>query len=131
MPEERFLSTHLHELFAYLNQKGVLTIIVVAQHGILLGPNSQGEMDVSYLADTVLLFRYFESAGEVSQAISVFKKRTGPHERSIRRLSIDSNGVQVGEPLRAFRGIMTGVPIYQSAEGSSISGTAHPANLER
>jgi circadian clock protein KaiC len=132
MPEERFLSTHLHELFAYLNQKGVLTIIVVAQHGMVLGPNNQGEVDVSYLADSVLLFRYYEAVGEVSQAISVFKKRTGPHERTIRSLSIDSNGVHVGEPLRAFRGIMTGVPLYQSSDGSGVPRTgAGPRLTER
>jgi circadian clock protein KaiC len=112
MPEERFLTTHLHELFAFLNQKGVLTIIVVAQHGMLLSAASGADMDVSYLADTVLLFRYYEANGEVSQALSVFKKRTGPHERTIRQLRIDSTGVHVGEPLRQFRGIMTGVPQY-------------------
>lgn len=111
MPEERYLTTHLHELFAYLNQKGVLTIIVVAQHG-MVGTAMQGDVDVSYLADTVLLFRYFEAAGEVKQAISVFKQRTGPHERAIRQLRIDTDGVHVGDPLRAFRGIMTGVPQY-------------------
>jgi len=112
MPEERFLTTHLHELFAYLNQKGVLTIIVVAQHGMLASAANGNDMDVSYLADTVLLFRYFEADAAVSQAVSVFKKRTGPHERSIRELRIDSNGVHVGEPLRQFRGILTGVPQY-------------------
>jgi len=117
MPEERFLTTHLHELFAYLNQKGVLTIIVVAQHGMIASGSGQaGNIDVSYLADSVLLFRYYEAAGEVSQAISVFKKRTGPHERSIRRLTIDAAGIKVGEPLREFRGIMTGVPQYQEAD---------------
>ena len=113
MPEERFLTTHLHEMFAYLNQKGILTIIVVAQHGMIASGAIAGDMDVSYLADTVLLFRYFESAGEIAQALSVFKKRTGPHERSIRALSIDARGVTIGEPLRHFRGIMTGVPLYQ------------------
>jgi circadian clock protein KaiC len=112
MPEERYLTTHLHELFAYLNQKGVLTIIVVAQHGMIVG-GTQAEMDVSYLADTVLLFRYYEAFGEVCQAVSVFKKRTGPHQRGIRRLTIDERGVSVGEPLRQFRGIMTGVPRYE------------------
>ncbi len=110
MPEERFLSTHLHELFSYLNQKGVLTIIVVAQHGMLAGPWQSTELDVSYLADTVLLLRYFESGGEVKQAISVFKKRTGAHERTIRELQIGERGIHVGEQLRKFRGIMTGVP---------------------
>jgi circadian clock protein KaiC len=111
MPEERFLTTHLHELFAYLNQKGVVTIIVVAQHGMITA-GTPGDIDVSYLADTVLLFRYFEASGEVRQAVSVFKKRTGPHERSIRQLSIDEHGLSVGEPLRGFRGVMTGVPEY-------------------
>jgi circadian clock protein KaiC len=113
MPEERFLTTHLHELFAYLNQKGVMTIMVVAQHGMMLGTGAPGDVDVSYLADSVLLFRYFEAGGEILQAISVFKKRTGPHERSVRQLRIDGMGVQVGEPLREFRGIMTGVPQYE------------------
>jgi circadian clock protein KaiC len=120
MPEERFLTTHLHELFAYLNQKGVLTIIVVAQHGAIMSSSIHGDMDVSYLADTVLLFRYFEAQGEVNQAISVFKKRTGPHERTIRQLSIDSQGVHVGETLREFRGIMSGVPLYQPVAPSDL-----------
>jgi circadian clock protein KaiC len=115
MPEERFLTTHLHELFAYLNQKGVLTIIVVAQHGMLVGSGGHGDVDVSYLADTVLLFRYYEAAGEVAQALSVFKKRTGAHERTIRELRIGADGIHVGEPLRQLRGIMTGVPQYQGA----------------
>jgi circadian clock protein KaiC len=113
MPEDRFLTTHLHELFAYLNQKGVMTIMVVAQHGMMVGAGAGGDVDVSYLADAVLLFRYFEAQGEILQAVSVFKKRTGPHERSVRQLRIDTLGVQVGEPLREFRGIMTGVPQYE------------------
>lgn len=110
MPDERFLSVHLHELFAYLNQQGVLTIIVVAQHGMLIGTGAHGDIDVSYLADSVLLFRYYESRGEVSQAISVFKKRTGPHERTIRGLHIDEGGIRVGEPLRHLHGVMSGIP---------------------
>jgi circadian clock protein KaiC len=113
MPEERFLTTHLHELFAYLNQKGVLTLLVVAQHGMIVGGGSVGDVDVSYLADTVLLFRYFEARGEIRQAVSVFKKRTGEHERTLRELRISSKGVAVGELLRAFRGVMTGVPQYE------------------
>jgi circadian clock protein KaiC len=116
MPEERYLTTHLHELFAYLNQKGILTIIVVAQHGMMASGAAPGEIDISYLADTVLLFRYFEADGEVQQAISVFKKRTGPHERTIRGLKIDASGFAVGEPLHHFRGIMTGVPQYQTPD---------------
>lgn len=113
MPEERFLTAHLHEMFSYLNQKGVLTIMVVAQHGMIVGAGTGGEVDVSYLADTVLLFRYFETQGEIKQAISVFKKRTGMHERTLRELTITSKGVGVGEPLRQFRGVMTGVPQYE------------------
>jgi circadian clock protein KaiC len=119
MPEERFLTTHLHELFAYLNQKGVLTIIVVAQHGMLASSLLPGDVDVSYLADSVLLFRYFEAGGEVRQAVSVFKKRTGPHDRTIRELSISETGVHVGQPLRQFRGIMTGVPQYLDGESTN------------
>jgi circadian clock protein KaiC len=115
MPEESFLTTHLHELFAYLNQKGVTTIMVVAQHGLVLGTGALGEIDVSYLADTVLLFRYFESRGEIRQAISVFKHRTGPHERTLRQLKIDRRGVQVGDKLGDFNGIITGVPQYAGA----------------
>jgi circadian clock protein KaiC len=113
MPEERFLTTHLHELFSYLNQNGVITIMVVAQHGLTLGGGPTGDLDVSYLADTVLLLRYFEARGEILQAISVFKKRTGAHERTLRQLRISSEGVFVGEPLTEFRGIMTGVPSYE------------------
>jgi circadian clock protein KaiC len=113
MPEERFLTTHLHELFSYLNQKGVLTLMVVAQHGMILRGGVEGELDVSYLADSVLLYRYFESQGEVKQAISVFKKRNGPHERLLRELKITAKGMEIGEPLRHFRGIMTGVPQYE------------------
>jgi circadian clock protein KaiC len=119
MPEEHYLTTHLHELFAYLNQKGILTLVVVAQHGMMRSGAPPGEIDVSYLADTVLLFRYFEANARVNQAISVFKKRTGPHERSIRALKIDESGFAVGEPLHHFRGIMTGVPQYQPADGAA------------
>lgn len=133
MPEERFLTTHLHEMFSYLNQKGVLTIVVVAQHGMIASGAPAGGIDVSYLADTVLLFRYFESAGEMNQALSVFKKRTGPHERSIRSLSIDERGVTVGEPLRHFRGIMTGVPEYQEPNlyGGDSDATSSAGNRDR
>lgn len=113
MPEERFLTTHLHEMFSYLNQKGVSTLMVVAQHGMIVGGGMAGDVDVSYLADTVLLFRYFESKGEIKQAISVFKKRTGEHERTLREMRISAKGISVGEPLRGFRGVMTGVPQYE------------------
>lgn len=117
MPEERFLTTHLHEMFAYLNQKGVLTLMVVAQHGMIVVAGAGGDVDVSYLADTVLLFRYFEAQGEIRQALGVFKKRTGAHERTLREMQISSQGVTVGEELREFRGIMTGVPQYEGKAG--------------
>ena len=113
MPEERFLTTHLHEMFSYLNQKSVSTLMVVAQHGMMARGGADGEVDVSYLADTVLLFRYFEARGEIKQAISVFKKRTGDHERTLRELRISPRGVVVGDPLTEFRGVMTGVPQYE------------------
>ncbi|HET6339310.1 MAG TPA: ATPase domain-containing protein [Polyangiales bacterium] len=113
MPEEGVLTTHLHELFAYLNQQGVLTIIVVAQHGMIPGPSSLQGIHVSYLADTVLLFRYYEAPGEICQAVGVSKKRTGSHERALRQLWIDASGVHVGEPLRHMLGI-SGVPQYAS-----------------
>lgn len=114
MPEERFLQTQLHELFAYLNQRGIITIMVVAQHGFL--GSDMSSVDVSYLADTVLLLRYFEAGGEILQAISVLKKRTGMHDRSLRQLRITPQGLFIGQPLREFRGIMTGVPQYDGAE---------------
>jgi len=116
MPEERFLTSHLHEMFAYLNQKGVTTILVLAQHGFMAAGRA-GEIDVSYLADTVLLFRYFEADAEIRQAISILKKRTGKHERTIRQLVIQEDGVKVGEPLKGFFGIMTGVPEYHGSTG--------------
>jgi circadian clock protein KaiC len=121
MPEERFLTTHLHELFSYLNQMGVLTIMVVAQHGMIVGGGAGGDVDVSYLADSVLLFRYFEAKGEILQALGVFKKRTGTHERTIRQLVISGAGIAVGEPLREFRGVMTGVPQY-AGKANIVSG---------
>jgi circadian clock protein KaiC len=111
-PEERFLMVQLHELFTFLGQHGVTTILTVAQHG-LLGTGMQVPVDLSYLADTVLLLRYFEHAGKVHKAISVVKKRVGPHETTIRAMEIGSSGVRVGKPLDAFRGILTGTPVYE------------------
>jgi circadian clock protein KaiC len=110
MPDERFLIVQLHELLTYLGQSGVATLLVGAQHG-LIGTQMQTPVDASYLADSVVLLRYFEAEGEVRQAISVMKKRGGQHERSIRSFSMGPDGLKVGEPLRGFRGILTGVPI--------------------
>lgn len=112
MPETRSLLLHLHELLAYLGQKGVTTLLVITQHG-MLGASVTGDVDVSYLADNVLLFRYYEFAGEVRKALSVFKRRAGPHEYAIRRLTLGGpEGIGVGEPLNNFQGVLTGVPVY-------------------
>jgi circadian clock protein KaiC len=115
LPEERFLLIQLHELLTYLGEHGVATIIVGAQKG-LIGMNMQTPADASYLADAVVLLRYFEAGGEVHQAISVVKKRGGAHERTIREFRLSSNGISVGEPLRQFRGVLTGVPVYEGSE---------------
>jgi circadian clock protein KaiC len=114
MPEERFLIAQLHELLAYLGHAGVATILIAAHQG-LIGSNMQSPVDASYLADSVILMRYFEARGEVRQAVSVMKKRGGPHERTIREFRFTSDGLQVGEPLREFRGVLTGVPTAESA----------------
>ena len=113
MPEEKFVLVQLHELLAYLGQQGVLTLLVSAQQGLI--GQMQNTMDVSYLADNVILLRYFEAEGEVKQAISVLKKRTGVHERTIRELRICKSGVSISEPLRHFRGVLTGVPFDRLA----------------
>ena len=110
MPDERFLILQMHELLSYLNQSDVLTILVLAQHG-LVGP-MQTPIDLSYLADNVILLRFFEAEGRVRQAISVLKKRSGAHERTIRELRLEPGRVSVGEPLTQFHGILTGVPRY-------------------
>jgi circadian clock protein KaiC len=115
MPEERFLTIQMHELLTYMNQQGVVTILVMAQHGFL--GSMATPVDVSYLADTVLMLRYFEADGAIRRAVSVVKKRTGAHERTIRELDISSEGVRVGKPLTQFRGVMTGVPFFDGAKG--------------
>ncbi len=110
MPEEDFLTVQMHELLTYLGQIGVNTFLVVAQAG-LIGAMS-APIDVSYLADNVILFRYFESKGAIRQAISVIKKRSGNHERTIRELSMSGAGIKIGEPLLRFSGILQGTPTF-------------------
>ena len=110
MPEEQYLLLQMHELLTYLNQRGVLTILVLAQQG-LVGP-MQSPVDLTYLSDNVLLLRFFEAQGELRRAISVLKKRTGGHEPTIREYRIDPQGLRVGDPLRRFSGVLTGVPTY-------------------
>ena len=109
MPDERFLIVQLHELLTYLGQAGVATVLVGAQHGII-GAHMAMPVDASYLADAVVMLRYFEVTGEVRQAISVVKKRGGAHERTIRDFAMTEQGIRIGEPLRGFQGILTGVP---------------------
>jgi circadian clock protein KaiC len=109
-PQERFLKMQFHELLGFLNRKGVISIIIVGQFGLI--GNMQSPIDMSYLADTVVLLRYFEAGGEVRQAISVLKKRTGEHERTIREFRIDKGGIRLGQPLKDFQGVLTGVPVY-------------------
>jgi circadian clock protein KaiC len=109
MPDERLLSTHLHELLTFLGQRGVLTLLIGVQQG-MLGNADSTSLDTSYLADNIIMLRYFESSGEVRQAIAVFKKRGGYHERSLRKFALTRKGIEVGNVLREFHGILTGVP---------------------
>jgi circadian clock protein KaiC len=112
MPSERFLLIHMHELLAYLGHRGVVTLLTIAQHG-MLGTLMQTPVDASFLADTVIVLRFFEAAGMVRQAISVVKKRRGAHERTLRELKMGPTGIQVGEVLQDFEGVLTGTPRYR------------------
>ena len=109
MPSEKLLALHLHELLSYLGGQGVTTIMLMALHG-LLGASPTSPVDASYLADTVLLLRFFETRGEVRIALSVIKKRTGEHERSIRELRFEKGGMRIGEPIKGFLGVLSGNP---------------------
>jgi circadian clock protein KaiC len=110
MPEENSIILHMHELLQYLNRQGAATFMTVAQHGLV--GDMKAPVDVTYLADTVVLLRYFEALGTVRRAISIIKKRTGTHESTIREYRIDSRGLTIGNPLDAFQGILRGVPNY-------------------
>jgi len=112
MPGERFLTIHLHEILMYLGEKGVATLLIGAHQG-LIGTQMHTPIDASYLADAVMLLRYFEAHGAVRQAVSVMKKRGGNHERTIREFKLEPGGITVGQPLVEFRGVLTGVPIYE------------------
>jgi circadian clock protein KaiC len=111
MPEEKYLTVQMHELLAYLGQQGVVTLLTITQSG-MLGSNMHSPVDTTYLADNVILFRYFEARGRVRRAISVVKKRNGQHEKTIRELEITARGIEIGEPLDGFQGVLTGVPTY-------------------
>ena len=116
MPEEKFLTTQLHELLAFLGQQGVATILTLTQAGMV--GSMQAPVDTTYLADNVVLFRFFEAGGWVRRAISVVKKRNGYHERTIREIDMNERGISIGEPLEGFQGVLTGVPTFvgRSAE---------------
>ena len=119
MPEEKFLTAQLHELLACLGQQGVVTMLTVTQSG-MVGGSMISPVDTTYLADNVILFRYFEARGHVRRAISVVKKRSGKHELTIRELTVDEKGIHIGEPLVDFQGVLTGVPTYVGGAGDLI-----------
>jgi circadian clock protein KaiC len=112
VPEERFLLLHLHELLSYLGQNGIATILVFAQHGLV--GSMHAPVDVSYLADSVLLLRYFEARGQIRKAVSVVKKRGGMHDTAIRDFTMSRDGLSIGAPLDDFRGVLTGVPTFDN-----------------
>jgi circadian clock protein KaiC len=122
MPEERFLILQMHELLSYLGQQGVLTLLVLAQHG-LVGPMDT-PLDISYLSDSVLMLRYFEYAGTVRRALSVVKKRSGDHEHTIREYRLSHQGVTLGPPLTNFSGIFAGTPRYTGSDDPLLTGRA-------
>ena len=114
MPEEQFLLLQMHELLTYLNQQGVLTFVILAQSGMV--GQMQSPVDMTYLSDTVLMMRFFEAEGEIRRAISVLKKRTGSHETAIREMRIHPAGIDVGEKLTKFRGVLTGTPVFEGGK---------------
>jgi circadian clock protein KaiC len=122
MPEENSLILHMHELLQYLNRQGAATFMTVAQHGLV--GDMKTPVDVTYLADNVILLRYFEAKGKIRRAISVIKKRTGFHETTIREFSISKAGLTMGEPLEAFQGVLRGVPNFIGDKDTLISGRA-------
>ncbi len=111
MPDQRLLYVQMHELLAYMSQKGVLSLLVATQHGII-GGDIKDPVDLSYLADTVVLLRHFEAQGAVRKALSVIKKRHGAHEKTIREMTITSSGIEVGEPITDFSGVLTAAPMF-------------------
>jgi circadian clock protein KaiC len=121
MPGEKYLNNQLHELCSYLNQQGIVTILILAQHG--LATAAEAPVDLSYLSDTVVSLRYFEAYGEVKQAITVVKKRSGVHEKTIREFKLMSGkGIVIGQPLTEFQGVLTGVPIFRGSEKQIMKG---------
>ena len=122
MPEENSLILHMHELLQYFNRQGAATFMTVAQHGLV--GDMQAPVDVTYLADSVILLRYFESRGKVRRAISVIKKRAGFHETTIREFEISNAGLTMGDPLERFHGVLRGVPEYAGDQETLMGGKA-------
>jgi circadian clock protein KaiC len=122
MSEEQHLVLQMHEILTYLNHKGVVTILLLANHG-LIGQIGV-DVDMTYLCDAVMLLRFFESGGRIRRAISVIKKRVGAHEDTIREFRIDGSGISVGEPLSRFRGILTGVPSFEGEHSELLTDKA-------
>jgi circadian clock protein KaiC len=118
MPGEQYLELQMHELLTYLCLQGVATFLILAQQGVM-GP-MQTKVDVSYLADAIILLRYFEARGDIRKAISIFKKRSGAHESTIRELHMHPGGITIGEPLKSFQGVLAGVPQYIATESSKL-----------
>lgn len=118
MPSENHLLLHMHEMLTYLNQMGVVTILLLAQHGLIGAGMDSRNADVSYIADTTVLLRYFEAHGRVHKAMSVLKKRIGRHEDTIRQFRLSDKGVEVGQPLDQFQGVLSGVPTFLGLESS-------------
>jgi circadian clock protein KaiC len=120
MPGEKYLINQLHELVTYLNHKGVVTILILAQHGPATA--AEAPVDLSYLSDTVVNLRFFEAAGEIKQSIAMIKKRSGPHEKTIREFKLEpGQGLRIGQPLKEFHGVLTGVPVFQGGAGQMMS----------
>ena len=121
MPRDNFLVAQLHEILSYLSNQGVTTFMVVAQNG-MLGSSMSSPVDASYLADSIVLLRYFEHGGKVRKALSVMKKRTGGHEGSIRELWFDKEGIHLSEPILGLRGVLTGVPVELGGDADGGAG---------
>lgn len=121
MPGEQYLQLQMHELLSYLGMQGVATFLILAQQGVM-GP-MQTEIDISYLADAIILMRYFEAVGEIRKAISIFKKRSGPHESTIREFRLRPGVIEIGEPLRGFHGVLTGVPQFIGKDNAELMET--------
>jgi circadian clock protein KaiC len=122
MPEERSLIAHLHELLTYLNRRGVVTILLLAQQGVL--GDVENPIDLSFLSDTVLLLRFFEAAGRLRRAVTVIKRRTGAHDTAIHEFRLSGHGIEIGRPLRDLHGIFTGIPTYSGAPENLIGGSS-------